>query len=75
MSTNKEIKPKQVTWFNGCGGRIGIVVGKTGDYAFIGAALRHSEDEDMALNFRLMRRFYCRHQKNIQKKMVKVLGC
>lgn len=47
MSTNKEIKPKQVTWFNGCGGRIGIVVGKTGDYAFIGAALRHSEDEDV----------------------------
>lgn len=48
MSTNKENKPKQVTWFNGCGGRIGIVVGKTGEFAFIGAALRHSEDEDVA---------------------------
>ena len=47
MSTNKPNKPKQVTWFNGCGGRIGIVVGTTGDHAYIGAALRHDEDADV----------------------------
>jgi hypothetical protein len=47
MSTNKPNKPKQVSWFNGCGGRIGVVVGQTGEYAYIGAALRHSEDEDV----------------------------
>jgi hypothetical protein len=47
MSKNKENKPKQVTWFNGCGGRIGIVVGVTGDYAYIGAALQHDEDSDV----------------------------
>lgn len=47
MSTNVENKPKQVTWFNGCGGRIGIVVGETGDFAYIGMALRHDEDDDV----------------------------
>jgi len=48
MSTNKPNKPKQVSWFNGCGGRIGVVVGQTGEHAYIGAALRHSEDDDVA---------------------------
>ena len=47
MSTNKSNKPKQVTWFNGCGGRIGIVVGTEGDYAYIGAALKHDENSDV----------------------------
>ncbi|MEQ1837894.1 MAG: hypothetical protein ABL858_06120 [Candidatus Nitrotoga sp.] len=47
MSTNTDNKPKQVTWFNGCGGRIGIVVGVTGKHAYIGAALRHDEDADV----------------------------
>ena len=47
MSTNSSNKPKQVTWFNGCGGRIGIVVGVTGKYAYIGMALRHDEDSDV----------------------------
>lgn len=47
MSTNSSNKPKQVTWFNACGGRIGIVVGQTGKYAYIGAALRHDEDADV----------------------------
>ena len=47
MSTNNENRPKQVTWFNGCGGRIGIVVGTSGEYAYIGAALRHDEDADV----------------------------
>lgn len=47
MSTNISNKPKQVTWFNACGGRIGIVVGETGKYAYIGAALRHDEDSDV----------------------------
>ncbi|HLP81226.1 MAG TPA: hypothetical protein VK141_04415 [Nitrosomonas sp.] len=47
MSTNIENKPKQVTWFNGCGGRIGIVVGESGDFAYIGLALRHDEDDDV----------------------------
>ena len=47
MSTNIENKPKQVTWFNGCGGRIGIVVGEKGEYAYIGMALRHDEDADV----------------------------
>lgn len=47
MSTNKENKPKQVTWFNGCGGRIGIVIGENSDHAYIGAALRHDEDADV----------------------------
>lgn len=48
MSENKPNKPKQVSWFNGCGGRIGVVVGQTGEYAYIGAALRHDEDADVA---------------------------
>lgn len=47
MSTNIENKPKQVTWFNGCGGRIGIVVGENGEHAYIGMALRHDEDADV----------------------------
>jgi len=47
MSTNEENKPKQVTWFNGCGGRIGVVVGEKGDFAYIGMALRHDEDDDV----------------------------
>jgi len=47
MSTNIENKPKQVTWFNGCGGRIGIVVGESGEHAYIGMALRHDEDDDV----------------------------
>lgn len=47
MSTNIENKPKQVTWFNGCGGRIGIVVGQSGEHAYIGVALRHDEDDDV----------------------------
>lgn len=47
MSTNSSNKPKQVTWFNACGGRIGIVVGQTGKYAYIGAALRHDENADV----------------------------
>ncbi|MFZ2541819.1 MAG: hypothetical protein WAW75_08610 [Gallionella sp.] len=47
MSTNKPNKPKQVSWFNGCGGRIGVVVGQTGEFAYIGAALRHDEDSDV----------------------------
>jgi len=48
MSENKVNQPKQVSWFNGCGGRIGVVVGQTGEYAYIGAALRHDEDADVA---------------------------
>ena len=47
MSANKPKKPKQVSWFNGCGGRIGVVVGQTGEHAYIGAALLHSEDADV----------------------------
>jgi hypothetical protein len=47
MSANKPDTPKQVSWFNGCGGRIGVVVGQAGDYAYIGMALRHDEDEDV----------------------------
>ena len=47
MSTNKPNKPKQVTWFNSCGGRIGVVVGQTGEHAYIGMALRHDEDADV----------------------------
>jgi hypothetical protein len=47
MSANKPNKPKQVSWFNGCGGRIGVVVGQTGEHAYIGAALLHSEDADV----------------------------
>ena len=47
MSTNKPNKPKQVSWFNGCGGRIGVVVGQTGEHAYIGAAVRHDEDADV----------------------------
>lgn len=47
MSTNVENKPKQVSWFNGCGGRIGVVVGVEGEHAYIGAALRHDEDDDV----------------------------
>jgi hypothetical protein len=48
MSANKPNKPKQVSWFNGCGGRIGVVVGQAGEHAYIGAALRHDEDADVA---------------------------
>ncbi len=48
MSANNPNKPKQVSWFNGCGGRIGVVVGQEGDHAYIGFALRHSEEEDVA---------------------------
>lgn len=47
MSENKPNKPKQVSWFNGCGGRIGVVVGHAGEHAYIGAALRHDEDSDV----------------------------
>ncbi|MDD4928627.1 MAG: hypothetical protein PHP85_05040 [Gallionella sp.] len=47
MSENKHNTPKQVSWFNGCGGRIGVVVGQTGEHAYIGAALRHDEDADV----------------------------
>jgi len=47
MSTNIENKPKQVSWFNGCGGRIGVVVGESGEHAYIGLALRHDEDDDV----------------------------
>ena len=47
MSENKANKPKQVSWFNGCGGRIGIVVGQAGEHAYIGSALRHDEDSDV----------------------------
>jgi hypothetical protein len=47
MSENKLNKPKQVSWFNGCGGRIGVVVGQHGEHAYIGAALRHDEDADV----------------------------
>jgi hypothetical protein len=45
--SNKPNKPKQVSWFSGCGGRIGVVVGQTGEHAYIGAALRHDEDADV----------------------------
>lgn len=48
MSANNPNKAKQVSWFNGCGGRIGVVVGQSGEHAYIGAALRHSEEEDVA---------------------------
>ncbi len=48
MSENKANKPLQVSWFNGCGGRIGVVVGQTGEFAYIGAALLHDEDSDVA---------------------------
>ncbi|MEI7456058.1 MAG: hypothetical protein WCK93_04985 [Nitrosomonadales bacterium] len=48
MSENKANKPKTVSWFNGCGGRIGVVVGQSGEHAYIGAALRHDEDSDVA---------------------------
>jgi hypothetical protein len=47
MSENKANKPRQVSWFNGCGGRIGVVIGQTGEHAYIGAALRHDEDSDV----------------------------
>ena len=47
MSTNSSDKPKHVTWFNTCGGRVGVVVGVTGKYAYIGMALRHDEDSDV----------------------------
>jgi len=47
MSANKPNKPKQVSWFNGCGGRTGVVVGQSGEHAYIGAALLHSEDENV----------------------------
>jgi len=48
MSENKPNKPKQVSWFNGCGGRIGVVIGQSGESAYIGAALLHDEDADVA---------------------------
>lgn len=48
MSTNKENKPQSVSWFNGCGGRIGVVIGQTGEHAYIGMAVRHDEDDDVA---------------------------
>lgn len=48
MSANNENKPKSVSWFNACGGRVGVVVGQEGEYAYIGAALRHDEDSDVA---------------------------
>jgi hypothetical protein len=48
MSANKPNKPKQVSWFNGCGGRIGVVVGQAGEHAYIGSALCHDEDSDVA---------------------------
>ncbi len=48
MSANKSNTPKQVSWFNGCGGRMGVVVGATGEHAYIGAALLHDEDSDVA---------------------------
>ncbi len=48
MSRNTPIKPKQVSWFNGCGGRVGVVVGHGGEHAYIGLALRHDEDDDVA---------------------------
>ena len=48
MSANKPNTAKSVSWFNGCGGRIGVVIGQTGEYAYIGAALRHDEDADVA---------------------------
>ncbi len=48
MSANNPNKPKQVSWFNGCGGRIGVVVGETGEHAYIGLALLHSEEENVA---------------------------
>ncbi len=48
MSTNKPNQPKSVSWFNGCGGRIGVVVGQEGEYAYIGMAVRHDEDDDVA---------------------------
>ncbi len=48
MSANNPNKPKQVSWFNGCGGRIGVVVGQSGEHAYIGAALRHDEEADVA---------------------------
>ena len=48
MSANKPNQPKQVSWFNGCGGRVGVVVGQTGEHAYIGMALCHDEDADVA---------------------------
>jgi hypothetical protein len=47
LSTNKPNKPKHVSWFNGCGGRIGVVVGNSGEHAYIGMALRHDEEADV----------------------------
>ena len=47
MSNNKPDKPKQVSWFSGCGGRIGVVVGQIAEHAYIGMALRHDEDADV----------------------------
>lgn len=48
MSANKPNTAKSVSWFNGCGGRIGVVIGQAGEHAYIGAALRHDEDADVA---------------------------
>jgi hypothetical protein len=48
MSKNTPNRPKQVSWFNGCGGRVGVVVGQGGEHAYIGLALRHDEDDDVA---------------------------
>ena len=47
MSNNKPDKPKQVSCFSGCGGRIGVVVGETAEHAYIGLALRHDEEADV----------------------------
>ena len=48
MSANKPDTPKRVSWFNGCGGRVGVVVGHSAEHAYIGLALRHDEDADVA---------------------------
>ena len=48
MSKNAPNKPKQVSWFNACGGRVGVVVGHGDEHAYIGLALRHDEDDDVA---------------------------
>ena len=48
MSTNKLNTPKSVSWFNGCGGRVGVVVGQDGEHAYIGMALCHDEESDVA---------------------------
>jgi len=47
MSANKPDMPKQVSWFNGCGGRIGVGGGRSAEHAYIGMSLRHDEDADV----------------------------